>query len=164
VRSNHLLLLILVVAAAFLVQAQQRGDVWTDLLPPGNGHGAVVASCTGCHSLKVIVTARRSPSDWAATVNDMIQRGAPVFPDEIESMTSFLAKSFALTVPPLANVNTVRREDLEKLPGINPEIASRIVDTRGKTGPFRNAEDLRRALQLESIAFEKIHYLFKYSE
>ncbi|HLK51268.1 MAG TPA: helix-hairpin-helix domain-containing protein [Bryobacteraceae bacterium] len=158
---RYLLLLVLLLAAA---DAQRRDEVWAELLPPGNGHGAVVASCTGCHSLKVVVNARRTPAEWAATVDDMIQRGAPAFPDEIEAMTAFLAKSFPATAPRLVNVNTARREELEKLPGMNPEAAARIVAARSQAGIVRNPEDLRRALGMEKAEFEKILYLFKYSD
>jgi DNA uptake protein ComE-like DNA-binding protein len=156
-----LLLLTVILPAA---HAQRRDEVWAELLPPGNGHGAVVASCTGCHSLKVVVNARRSAAEWVQTVNDMIQRGAPVFPDEVEAMTEFLAKSFAATVPRLVNVNSARREELEKLPGMKPETAGRIVEARSQNGALRNPEDLRRALAMEKTEFDKIMYLFKYSD
>ena len=108
--------------------------------------------------------ARQSPEEWAVTVNDMIQRGAPVFPDEIETLTNFLAKSFGASVPRLVNVNTARREDLEKLPGLRPETIAQIVDVRGKAGAFRDSEGLRRALGMEKVDFEKIVYFFKYSD
>lgn len=158
---------ILLVALSFVppaARAQRRNEVWTELLPPGDGHGAVVASCTGCHSLKVVVNARRSTADWAATVDDMIQRGAPVFPDEIAPMMAFLSQSFGTTVPALVNVNTARREDLEKLPGMTPELAGRIVEARARVGQLRNPEDLRRALDRKPPEFEKILRLFKYSD
>jgi hypothetical protein len=60
--------------------AQRRDEVWAELLPPGNGHGAVVASCTGCHSLKVVVNARRNSAEWAATVDDMFSAAHQSFP------------------------------------------------------------------------------------
>lgn len=156
-------LLVSISLMAPLADAQRRDEIWTELLPPGNGHGAVVASCTGCHSLKVIVNARRNAAEWAVTVNDMIQRGAPVFNDEIEAMTGFLAKSFGANVPRLVNVNEARREDLEKLPGVTSETAARIVEARAG-GVFRNPEQLRRSLKMEETEFEKIRYLFKYSD
>jgi DNA uptake protein ComE-like DNA-binding protein len=114
--------------------------------------------------LKVIVHARQNPEKWAETVNDMIQRGAPVFPDEIEALTSFLAKSFGASVPRLVNVNTVRLEDLEKLPGLSSEIAGQIVEVRSKSGAFRDSESLRRALGMEKADFDKMQYWFKYSD
>ena len=162
---RHLLsLAVLFCVVAPAASAQRRNEVWNELLPPGNGHGAVVASCTGCHSMKVIVHARRSAQEWAVTVNDMIQRGAPAFPDEIGPMAAFLAKSFTATTPRLMNVNTARREDLATLPGMNTENAARITEARLNSVAFRNSEDLRRALGMEKEEFEKIRYFFKYSD
>ena len=151
----------LVCAVASAAQAQRRNDSWLELLPPGNAQGAVVVSCNGCHSLKVVVHARRNAQEWSATVNDMIQRGAPVYPEEIALMAAYLAKSFSEATPRLVNVNTASRQDLEKLPGVNAEIAGKIAE---KAATFRNAEDLRRALGLENAEFAKIRYFFKYTD
>jgi DNA uptake protein ComE-like DNA-binding protein len=79
-------------------------------------------------------------------------------------MTAFLAKSFPTNAPRLVNVNTVRREELEKLPGVTAETAARIVAARSQAGTLRNPEDLRRALDIEKAEFEKVLYLFKYSD
>ena len=153
--------LVCVVASA--AHGQRRNDSWLELLPPGNAQGAVVVSCNGCHSLKVVVHARRSAQEWSATVNDMIQRGAPVYPEEIGLMAAYLAKSFSKATPRLVNVNTASRQDLEKLPGVNAEIAGKI-EARQKTASLRTAEDLRRALGLENAEFAKIRYFFKYTD
>ncbi len=40
------------------------------------------------------------------------------------------------------NINRASAEDFEKLPGIGPELARRIVAYREKHGPFRRVEDL----------------------
>ena len=40
------------------------------------------------------------------------------------------------------NINQASAQDFEKLPGIGPEIARRIVAYRDKHGPFRRVEDL----------------------
>lgn len=44
--------------------------------------------------------------------------------------------------PPLVDINRAGVKDFEKLPGIGPEIARRIVTYRAKHGPFRRTEDL----------------------
>lgn len=40
------------------------------------------------------------------------------------------------------DVNQASATDFEKLPGIGPELARRIVEFRQKHGPFRRVEDL----------------------
>ena len=154
----------LVFVVAYAAHGQRRNDSWLELLPPGNAQGAVVVSCNGCHSLKVVVHARRSAPEWGATVNDMIQRGAPVYPEEIALMAAYLAKSFSEATPRLLNANTASRQDLEKLPGVNAEIAGKIAEARQKAATLRNAEDLRRALGMENAEFAKIRYFFKYTD
>jgi DNA uptake protein ComE-like DNA-binding protein len=137
-----------------------KDEGWSQLLPPGDGRQAVLESCTTCHNLKVVVHARLSRAGWTKDVNDMIQRGAPLFPEEIDPLTAYLSKVFGPDVPKLVNVNTAAREDLEKLPNLKPEMVIRIVEAR----PFKNSEELRRALGMEKTDIEKIQYLFKYRD
>ena len=57
---------------------------------------------------------------------------------------------------PLISINEASREELERLPGIGPALAARIVEHRERFGRFRRAEHLllvrgiseRRFLQL----------------
>ncbi len=46
------------------------------------------------------------------------------------------------TAPPLININIASRNELEKLPGVGPSLASRIIEHRERHGPFRRAEHL----------------------
>jgi competence protein ComEA len=41
-------------------------------------------------------------------------------------------------------INRASARDLEALPGIGPALAKRIVEERGKAGPFRSPSDLLR--------------------
>ena len=43
---------------------------------------------------------------------------------------------------PLISINRSSREELEKLPGIGPALAARIIAQRERYGPFRRAEHL----------------------
>lgn len=54
------------------------------------------------------------------------------------------------------NVNTASAEDLDKLPGIGPVTAARIVDHRSQKGNFEKIEDLRDLKLVSSSVFEKI--------
>ena len=106
-----LLLAVLFVLPMILAQGQKAKDEgWPELLPPGDGRELVLNSCNTCHNLKVVVHARLSRAEWTKSVNDMIQRGAPVFPEEIEPITAYLSRAFGTAVPKLVNVNTAGRE------------------------------------------------------
>ena len=48
----------------------------------------------------------------------------------------------ASTASKQININTAPAKELEKLPGIGPALAQRIVEHREKYGPFRRAEHL----------------------
>ncbi len=43
---------------------------------------------------------------------------------------------------PLLNINTAGAADLEKLPGVGPAMAARIIEYRQKSGAFKKTEEL----------------------
>lgn len=43
---------------------------------------------------------------------------------------------------PLVNINRATREELERLPGVGPALAGRIVEHRERNGAFRRVEHL----------------------
>lgn len=48
----------------------------------------------------------------------------------------------AAYILPLVNINTATRDELERLPGIGPGLAARIIEYRERYGRFRRAEHL----------------------
>ena len=142
-------------------QGQQaaKDPSWSQFLPPGEGRDLVLDSCATCHDLKMVVEARKSRSEWSKNVDDMIQRGSPVFPEEIAPMKAYLAKNFGADVPKLVSVNAAGRDELTKLPGVTPEAAGRLVEARGKNGRFKTSEEVREALGMNAADFEKVCYL-----
>lgn len=151
-------------APAFTQNQKPENKGWDDLLPPGPGREIVTTDCVTCHGLKMVVLGRKSQPDWAKAINDMIQRGAPVFPEEIEPMVQYLSKSFPANLPKPVNVNTASAADLEKIPGMKPDLAQHIVEARAKAGPFKDSAELQRAAGLDKADFESVRYLLKYAE
>ena len=160
--STRIAAVVLFLTVAYAQRPKDEG--WTELLPPGNDRELVLSSCNSCHNMRVVVDARKSRADWAKCVNDMIQRGAPLFPEEIDPIVAYLSKAFPPDLPKLVNVNTASREEIAKLPSMTPEIAARILEVRAKAGPFKNSEELRRALGMEKVDFQKIAALLKYRD
>ncbi len=156
--------LLLLLCGGLLHAQKAKDEGWSELLPPAEGRDLVLESCNTCHNLKVVVHARKDRAAWAKSVNDMIQRGAQLFPEEIDPITAYLANAFGSAVPKLVNVNTATREELEKLPNFKPELVTRILEARAKSGGFKDAEELRRALGMEKADFQKIQYVLEYKD
>ena len=81
------------------VPKEASGGNRTNSLPEGDGKALVLATCTQCHSLAEIRLQRKSAAQWGKTVNDMISRGAQVFPDEIAPISNYLTHGFGPDAP-----------------------------------------------------------------
>ena len=64
------------------------------------------------------------------------------------------SKAAALVGP--INVNNAGVAELQKLPGIGPKLAQRIVDSRTLRGRFRSVEELRRVSGIGPKTLEKL--------
>jgi competence protein ComEA len=54
------------------------------------------------------------------------------------------------------NVNTATVAELERLPGVGPALAARIVEHREKNGAFKQAEDLMLVKGIGEKSFERL--------
>nr|MBO2472111.1 hypothetical protein [Bacillota bacterium] len=59
------------------------------------------------------------------------------------------------------NINTATVAELQRLPGIGPALAARIVAYREAWGPFRRIEDLLEVPGIGQRRFEQIKDLIK---
>ena len=58
--------------------------------------------------------------------------------------------------PAIVNINTAPQAELEKLPGIGPAMAARIVEYRQKNGGFKKIEELMNVQGIGEKAFLKL--------
>ena len=84
----------LILAIGILIPIGLAADQWTDMLPKGDGQQETKELCGSCHNLQKIVQSRKTPQEWERSVNDMLARGAQIFPDEAEKITKYLSVSF----------------------------------------------------------------------
>jgi len=56
----------------------------------------------------------------------------------------------------VVNINTAPAEQLERLPGVGPKTAARIVEYRQKTGGFKKVEELMNVRGIGEKAFLKM--------
>ena len=70
-----------------------------------------------------------------------------------------LAQAKAKKLPPPSkpiDLNTASSEQLQRLPGVGPVTAQRILDYRKKSGPFQAVEDLLAVKGISTKRLEKI--------
>ena len=63
-------------------------------LPDGDGKAIATENCQACHKLTNLTKAHKSLDDWKDTVQTMIDRGANVPPDKVDTLVQYLAKNF----------------------------------------------------------------------
>jgi competence protein ComEA len=56
----------------------------------------------------------------------------------------------------VVNVNSASAAELERLPGVGPSLAARIVEHRTKNGNFQKAEDLMLVKGIGEKSFDRI--------
>jgi comEA protein len=56
----------------------------------------------------------------------------------------------------LVDINTASSAELERLPGIGPVIASRIIEQRAESGPFRSVDGLLAVRGIGRAALERL--------
>jgi competence ComEA-like helix-hairpin-helix protein len=67
----------------------------------------------------------------------------PTAPRPVRPARPFAQATPANVAAPL-DLNRASQDDLERLPGIGPGLAARIVDSRARGGTFDSVDDLRR--------------------
>jgi mono/diheme cytochrome c family protein len=63
-------------------------------LPDGDGKEIATENCQACHKLTNLTKAHKSLDDWKDTVQTMIDRGANVPEDKVDTLVKYLAKNF----------------------------------------------------------------------
>jgi competence protein ComEA len=123
---------------------------------PGSMPGGMPGSLPGWTPGAVLGT---SPDGKPFAVNGVDEAHGIAFDGAVAESTAFAPEAGALESVPIESassipagvaatgriaINRASALDLEALPGIGPALAKRIVEERGKAGPFRSPRDLLR--------------------
>jgi len=83
--------------------------------------------------------------DIAAAINFPVQRLQPY-----ESILAFAYYGrFSTLSPEKTNLNTAAIEEITIIPGMNPDLATKLLENRQSDGKYRNLVDLQRRLNLD---------------
>ena len=63
-------------------------------LPDGAGKDVVVKVCTSCHDADNFTSKKHTKAEWKEVVDTMIAYGAEVSDEQVEVITTYLAKNF----------------------------------------------------------------------
>jgi cytochrome c5 len=71
-------------------------------LPEGEGKAIATEFCQDCHKLTNLTKAHKAPDDWHDTVETMMDRGARLPEDKLDTLVAYLAKNFGpkVATPP----------------------------------------------------------------
>jgi cytochrome c5 len=64
------------------------------VLPDGDGKPIATEYCQTCHKLTNLTKAHKDLDDWKDTISTMIERGAAIPPDKVDTLAQYLAKNF----------------------------------------------------------------------
>jgi competence protein ComEA len=107
-------------------------------LPDGPGKPIIERSCDGCHRAAAMVDYHKTPEEWDTIVRRMIGRGAQVQGGEVDTLISYLSKSFPkIEDASKLNVNKATADQLVTVMGLTPEEAKAVVDYRDRHGNYR---------------------------
>ena len=121
------------------------------VLPDGKAKPLVESACTECHGLDQVVQSGMSASDWRATVNRMVKKGASLAPDQIDSVVEYLSVYF---VPDKTNVNTATADQLKNALQLSAAEAEAIVQYRKANGNFKDLAGLEKVSGVDAKKIE----------
>jgi|SRR5271169_2446210 len=96
----------LVLFSAAVALAGESSPSSNGRLPAGPMQEKAVAACSTCHEARIIVQQRLSKPAWTKELDKMIKWGAPVDPQDRDTLIDYLATNFGPDQPPYAAPRT----------------------------------------------------------
>jgi cytochrome c5 len=92
--SRWLAGLTLLCAPAFLYGQEGGGRGSAVQLPAGSGRDVLAVACSQCHALSTATLMRDGPAGWKHTVDEMVVKGAQLYPEEAETLIKYMSENF----------------------------------------------------------------------
>jgi mono/diheme cytochrome c family protein len=128
------LLMPMLFAAAWAVDAPQSTDQSSDLAREAESLKAV---CARCHNLQMVTSTPRSYDAWHDTVQKMVDHGAKGTDDQLDDIMDYLHRTVTTI-----DVNSADADELEIVLNVSETTAEAIV-ARRKTIKFTGPADLK---------------------
>jgi competence ComEA-like helix-hairpin-helix protein len=122
--------------------------------PDGPGKDAVLKICGQCHAADVLIGVGKSKDGWAATVEDMVAKGASGSDEELQQIVDYLARNFGKSAAGKVNVNAASAKDIREKLDLPAKDAQAIFDYREAHGSFKSWADLKNVPDLDSSRLE----------
>lgn len=90
------------------------------------------------------------------SINDALNQEVDKELTDDELVVESIPESNSKSGTDIININKANQEELEKLPGIGPSIALKIINYRNENGKFSSIDDLKRVSGIGENKFENI--------
>lgn len=135
--SRRVLFAALLIAASGIAGAQEE-PAPSRTLTPGKGVDLTTARCVMCHDAQHITRTKLSRGEWEFNIKNMIERGAPIAPNEIAPILEYLATYYNRDVaPPQPAAGPTAGDPVTNLLNANACLACHQVDKRVVGPSFR---------------------------
>lgn len=126
-------------------------------LPDGEGRATYEAICGACHGADIIIGSQGTRARWEETVDSMKNRGASGSEADFETVVTYLARYFGLSV----NVNTATPAELETELGFTTAEVTAITDQRAKA-PIKSYDEFAAIPGLDKKKVEPLKSRLKF--
>ena len=120
-----------------------------DVLPDAPGKDVTVRLCANCHAADTVASVRHTPEGWRDVIAKMVAAGAEGTEQEFESVFQYLSTQFPVEAEKALNLNTATAIELESVAGLLRKEAAALIAHRGKNGPCKKLEDLKKVAGLD---------------
>jgi len=128
-------------------------------LPDGPAKETVKKICGNCHEIETVISSRRTRIGWQQITDDMISRGAEGTDEDMTAVVDYLVAWFGKV-----NVNTAALADLQKTLGLSEKESRAITAYRQQNGKIRNFEELEKVPGVDPEKLRQKRNLIAFSQ